>query len=274
MARPTKQTVDYFPHSVNHKKTIPLLKSKFGSDGYAVFMQTLELLGKSEGHFFDFSDEIDWLFYVSEMGVSEEKAKDILDFCSRLKAFDQKLFKSKILWSDNFVENLRQLYSKRTIELPLKPKITADEPVNDTGNGVNDTRNPQSKVKKSKVKKSKKDIINGFNFNDALFSRESVESLFSHRKGKKAPIVSQLTLDGILNKCIECHEAGYFSSPEKAVLEIPERGWQTIKTEWCKNAGIKKVVGKSGTKQGAGGFSGKDYQAGATSDDDLPECLR
>jgi len=147
MSRPKKRTVDYFPHYVNHKKTIPLLKSKFGSDGYSVFFQTLEILGKNDGHFYDFSDEIDWLFFVSEMGVSEEKTLSILEFCVRLKAFDDKLFKNKIIWSDNFTDGLSNVYKKRSVSAPERP-VSVSKTI------VPGTRNPQSKVKYSKVEET------------------------------------------------------------------------------------------------------------------------
>ena len=38
MARPKKQTVDYFPHFVKGGRTIFILENKFGNDGYAYNM--------------------------------------------------------------------------------------------------------------------------------------------------------------------------------------------------------------------------------------------
>jgi hypothetical protein len=49
MARPTKQTVDYFPHDCHHGQTIYILEKRFGNDGYAFWFNLLELLGSSEG---------------------------------------------------------------------------------------------------------------------------------------------------------------------------------------------------------------------------------
>jgi len=48
MARPNKQGVDYFPHFVNHGKTMFILEEKFGNNGYAFWFKLLELLGKEE----------------------------------------------------------------------------------------------------------------------------------------------------------------------------------------------------------------------------------
>ncbi len=51
MARPKKQTVDYFPHFVKGGRTIFILENKFGNDGYAFWFKLLEILGESEGIF-------------------------------------------------------------------------------------------------------------------------------------------------------------------------------------------------------------------------------
>lgn len=162
MARPHKQTVDYFPHVTKHNKTIPLLKSKFGCNGYAVFFQVLELLGRSDGHFYDISDEINWLFLVSEMGVSEAETRQILDFCARLSAIDQELYKNGILWSDNLIENLRPVYDRRKVELPKKPVIDNINKVIDDINEVSTIDNPQSKVEYSKVEKDMSEYSDRF----------------------------------------------------------------------------------------------------------------
>lgn len=45
MARPKKQTVDYFPHFVKGGRTIFILENKFGNDGYAFWFKLLEILG-------------------------------------------------------------------------------------------------------------------------------------------------------------------------------------------------------------------------------------
>ena len=49
MTRPKKQTVDYFPHSCNHKKTIYILEERYGNNGYSFWFKLLEMLGNTEG---------------------------------------------------------------------------------------------------------------------------------------------------------------------------------------------------------------------------------
>jgi len=47
MARPRKQTVDYFPHDtdVSSGKTLTILQSKYGNDGYAFWFKLLRMPG-------------------------------------------------------------------------------------------------------------------------------------------------------------------------------------------------------------------------------------
>ena len=49
MSRPRKAVVDYFPHYVNHGKTLFILEQKYGNDGYAFWFKLLEMLGGSDG---------------------------------------------------------------------------------------------------------------------------------------------------------------------------------------------------------------------------------
>ena len=63
MARPKKQTVDYFPHIIKQGKTMTILENRFGNDGYAFWFKLLEILGSTgskkifipkRGWFFDY----------------------------------------------------------------------------------------------------------------------------------------------------------------------------------------------------------------------------
>src|SRR5574343_1580609 len=123
MTRPRKATVDYFPHSCNHGKTIFILRQKFGNDGYAFWFTLLEILGKTEGHYLNlvFPEEIEFL--SAQTYVSLEKTQEILSLLATLKAIDPELWRFKIVWSQNFVDNLRSVYDSRTTNIPEKPII-------------------------------------------------------------------------------------------------------------------------------------------------------
>ena len=122
MAKAKRQTVEYFPHMVTHGKTIYVLEAQWGNDGYAFWFKLLELLGSADGHSYDCSNDSDWQYLRAKMGVPEEKARDILNLLASIGAIDRDLWEGReIVWSENFIDNLRELYSRRTVGLPTKP---------------------------------------------------------------------------------------------------------------------------------------------------------
>ena len=162
MARPKKQTVEYFPHYVNSGKTMFILESNFGNDGYAFWFKILELLGMTEGHVYNCRNTADWEFLLAKTHVSEAIAYKILQKLADLDAIDAELWKNKLIWSDNFVRNLLPVYSNRKSDVPKKPVINSindstDEllPLETPRKEITTDKNTQSKVKESKVKESK-----------------------------------------------------------------------------------------------------------------------
>ena len=160
MARPKKQTVDYFPHFVNSRKTMFILESNFGNDGYAFWFKLLELLGMTEGHAYNCNNTADWEFLLAKTRVTEVTANNILQKLADLDAIDGELWKDRIVWSDNFVQNLLPLYSNRKTNLPKKPITTSGNPIDEEFllvetplTEITTDRNTQSKVKERKVKK-------------------------------------------------------------------------------------------------------------------------
>ena len=155
MSRPAKAVVDYFPHYVTHKKTLYTIETKFGNDGYSFWFKLLEMLGATENHFLDLNETDTYEFLLAKTRVSGETANNILETLVRLHALDADLFQYKIIFSENFVENLSQVYSRRGVKAYTKDKLMELMSTKTPVSGVNVDKNPQSKVKESKVKKSK-----------------------------------------------------------------------------------------------------------------------
>jgi len=128
MARPLKQIVDYFPHMVTHGKTLLILRNEFGNDGYAFWFSLLELLCKTDGQFYDYNKPAEWRLLLAETHVAEEKAQAILKTLAELESIDQELYQNKIIWSQNLVDNLDQVYDRRTTGKPLKPSLCEHKP--------------------------------------------------------------------------------------------------------------------------------------------------
>lgn len=121
IGRPVKETVDFFSHDCIPKKTLHILETKFKNDGYAVWYKTLERLGASPKHYISLNDPIEVEYIASKMNVDSDKLFSIIDLCAKLSAIDKKLWENKIIWSQNFVDRLAFLYTKRKASVPKKP---------------------------------------------------------------------------------------------------------------------------------------------------------
>ena len=123
MARPKKQTVDYFPHDcdASEGRTLTIVESKYGNDGYAFWFKLLQLLGKTPGHYYDFNAPADWEFLLAKTRVEEDMANSILTTLVELDAIDRELISQKIIWCQHFVDNIADAYSRRQADLPLRP---------------------------------------------------------------------------------------------------------------------------------------------------------
>ena len=144
MARPGKTKVDYFPHVTQTGKTIAILEARWGNDGYAFWFKTLELLGNSEGFFYDCNRPSDWEYLLSKTRVTEATATAILDKLAEIDAIDAELWSRKVIWSDNFAGNLTPVFDKRKSTPPQKPEFPERKP--DGGDVSEDNRaeNPSS----------------------------------------------------------------------------------------------------------------------------------
>ncbi len=167
MARPHKQTVDYFPHDTDagEGKTLTIIQSKYGNDGYAFWFKLLQLLGKAPGHFYDFNNPADWEFLLAKTHQNgTEKTKDLLDTLVVLGAIDAELYAHGIIWCQKFVDRVADAYN-RTIEgPPPRPDFLVsveDKTVSVSRNNVsantnqkNTTKIPQTKLKETKLKET------------------------------------------------------------------------------------------------------------------------
>jgi hypothetical protein len=164
MARPTKEGVDYFSHDVDacSKKTMTILESRFGNDGYAFWFKLLEILGASATLSFCVDNDDDWLVLVTKTRVSEAAASEILDLLARLGAIDTELWQHRIIWVQKLVDRVAQVYEKRKALIPQKPELPERKPgKRDDNAGYSDVSgavSTQSKVKESKVNKSKDNV--------------------------------------------------------------------------------------------------------------------
>lgn len=166
-ARKKKNTVDYFPHLIRGGKTMFIIESKYKNDGYATWFKILERLGTSENHFIDLSDNKELMYLASTCNIDEDLLKSIINDLVDLDKFDKDLWGQNIIWSQDFVDNISDLYKRRESEMPtkqlicehLKLKSKHNTPNDDIGTHsiVKDSIVEESKVKDSKLKEKKKE---------------------------------------------------------------------------------------------------------------------
>jgi hypothetical protein len=185
MARPVKNTVDYFPHDSNHKTTIYILEEKYGNDGYAFWFKLLELLASTEGHFYDCRKPGKWEFLQAKTHFSEDKCLEILNLLVELEAIDKDLWGEKVIWSDNFISRIADVYKNRRVEIPSRPNFYKEKP-DDVE--VSTDENPQSKVKESKVNNNS--IVEESSEED---SQPPKKSKWEREKEKQKPIDIELS---------------------------------------------------------------------------------
>ena len=154
MARPKKQEVDYFPHYCEHGKVLFVIEDRWGNDGYAAFYRLMELLGKTNGHCYDCHEPENWEYLIAVIRVDENIAISILNKLASMGVIDKGLWGERRIWMQSFVDSITDVYARRKVDLPTKPLPITGFPITEIPlSGVNDNRNPQSKVKESKVLK-------------------------------------------------------------------------------------------------------------------------
>ncbi|GAH68994.1 unnamed protein product, partial [marine sediment metagenome] len=156
MARVQKDVVSYFPHDANActGDTLTVLQSRFDNDGYASWFKLLEKLASTEGHYLDCRNSTKWQLLLAKMGVDELTGVEIMNLLVEMQAIDKDLWDSKVIWCQNLVNNLADVYKNRKRKLPQKPLITGKKSITTGKKAITTGNSTQSKVKKSIVNKS------------------------------------------------------------------------------------------------------------------------
>ena len=166
MARTIKNTATYFPHyaDASNSDTLTVLQSKYGNDGYAFWFKLLEKLTGTENHCLDLSNPNKWQVFVAKLGLDEITIVEMLNLLVEMQAIDKELWASKLIWCQNLVDNLADVYKNRRREIPQKPISTCSNGIttcsnsNDTiGCKITTMNIPQSKEEESRI--NKKEIV-------------------------------------------------------------------------------------------------------------------
>lgn len=162
MARPQRNTVDYFPHLIGGGKKMSFIENKYGNDGYATWFKILETLASTEYHFLNLNEDVEIMFLSTKCKVDEELLIDIIEDLVRLKVFSKEAWEKRVLWSKVFIDNIEDAYKRRGNK-PLHFEGLCKHLLSygihiDNNNTSNSNSNTQSRVEKSKVEKSREDL--------------------------------------------------------------------------------------------------------------------
>lgn len=220
MARPTKETVDYFPHYCISGKTLFIIENQFGNDGYCFWFKLLELLGRSPKHFYDCNNPSAVEFMSALTRLMPTLCIQILDKLALLQAIDSELWEKRIIFSENFVSGIEDAYNRRNVNVVHKRDLCmhlfGSSGVNVDINGVNVDINPQIRLKESKVneikekEKKEKDFKNSFDVNEnekygfKEFVWETEKNLFlTDQIWKESFCMKKSITMGILENCMK-----------------------------------------------------------------------
>ena len=187
MGRPERHDVDYFPFYVKSGKTLDFLELKYGPEGTGYFTNILRFLSQTPDHYYCIKEETEKMVFLSRIKTTDEqKTFDIIEIMVKTGKLDRELWeKHRVIASDDFLKRLEPAYEKRnnrviTIEEIREKFIKGGiNQVSSPENSVKVGDKPQSKVKKSKVKKSKE---------NAEVSPPVVSNSSKPEKAKKAPL--------------------------------------------------------------------------------------
>lgn len=160
MARPRKEGMDYFPHDVDASsdEKIEALRALYGNDGYAFYFILLERIYRTPEFEVDVSDAETRQILAKKVAVSPEKFDQILQTALKWSCFDKEEYEKRgVLTSPGIKkraqvvvdkrEKMRERYAKQQVDESDVVSAAEIEP-------ETEAETPQSKVKKSKVKKS------------------------------------------------------------------------------------------------------------------------
>lgn len=139
MARPKKDNADYFSHDADMRNDpkIKALRKKFSFKGYAIWCYLLEVLTDND-YFIISWTELNIELLSGDFDCEPEDLKNIVEYCIKLELLE---LNDNELYSLQLIKRFESLLSKRKRDR----------------NRIIDSENPQSKVKKSKVKEIKED---------------------------------------------------------------------------------------------------------------------
>lgn len=166
MARPIANNAEYFPHQTamrNHRK-LRAVRSKFGIEGYAVYVMLLEVIADANGFTIPWGG-IETELIAGDFGVKTEALRDIIEY---LHTLDLVQVSDTRITCKSLLETLQPLIKRRERDRThrdIPAKLSTPETPQDINSaefstpqtGLSAPQNTQSIVEYSRVDKSRVD---------------------------------------------------------------------------------------------------------------------
>jgi hypothetical protein len=239
MARPERNNVDYFPFICEDGKKMYYIEETYGNDGFATFVKILRELAKTDYHYLDLSKPTTLMFLSAKCKVPKETLIAIINDLVDLDKFNSMLWKeNRIIWCQDFVDNIQDAYKKRNNEcitldglllllqgLGIRKQIKL--PLNNT---VNTHSIVKDIIEDNTIEKEKINTASPFKFFDSLISlggdKQLVSDWISVRKLKKLTN----TLTAFENFKIEVSKSG--KNINEVLKECVINSWGGFKADW------------------------------------------
>ena len=237
MARPQRNSVDYFPFLCDEGTKMYYIEETYGNDGFATFIKLLRELAKTDFHYLDLSKKTTLMYLSAKCKVSTETLNAIISDLVELDKFDKELWQeNKIIWCQDFIDSIQDAYNKRTnvcidknsllllltsLGVLKQPKGNPKPPKQPSKGTVN----PQSIVEEIILDKSK----------DVIFDK-----WIEYRQEINKPIKSKQSKDLLIKKFNEYD----LSKCNQVVNASIENGWQGL--FWDKQ--FKEDISKQDTR--------------------------
>jgi hypothetical protein len=179
MARPNKQGVDYFPLDVHLDDKFKFIEIKYKLEGFAILIKLMQKI-YSCGYWYKWTED-EALLFSDELRTDFDLVQKVVNECLDRDVFSKELYESyNILTSKGIQKRYKEIVRRRK-----DVDVTDDYLLIDGVFGVNDDINPseskqdddkstQSKVKESKVNKTKEI--------DTVFNHYLSKEIINHQK--------------------------------------------------------------------------------------------
>ena len=138
MGRKKKNIVDWFPVPVNDGGKMYIMEQQYGDRGYCCYYKLLQLIGRTDNHIVDFSDNKSLLFFSSILRATPEATIQMINTLSEIGAIDDLLWKTdKKIWCQSFVDSVEIVYRNRRVNSPQKPLLSTQKQSDSTQNPDN-----------------------------------------------------------------------------------------------------------------------------------------